>query len=47
VRIAAFLAAAACIVIGFVVAATGAWLMPPLSWFLAAIAIVHIFGRGE
>lgn len=32
------LLALACIVIGFVTAIAGEWLMPPLAWFVAAIA---------
>jgi len=45
-KLAAFLLAVACVVAGFAVAIFGAWLMPPLSWFAAAIAISIIFREG-
>jgi hypothetical protein len=45
-KLLAFLAAVACIVIGFGVAVLGTWLMPSLAWFLAAIAIAVVFKGG-
>ena len=46
-KIVVFLLAVACIVVGFGVAVLAAWLMPPLSWFVAAIAIGVVFKGAE